>query len=352
MANYTYIGYDPSSLIFSGSTITLSGSYDPDLNRRIFDVEDDAGGNVRGGRPDAGIIFDGDRFNNEGGDDFDQTGDATSLDGSTVFASGNMYLEQSYTLTNPGGGTITVYRVEVDGTFVGHITSEPLEAGVTYSFTTSNVTPFNAPDTEDPTAIIDVPCFCAGTMIRTPTGDRPVETLQVGDLITLSSGESKPLRWIGHRLIEPSLARDQDLWPVRIKKGTFGRGLPHDDLLVSPNHRLLIASPNNELYFGEVEVLVAAKFLTDTAGVERETDLPQITYYHMLFEHHEIVVSNGMPSESLYPGDMTLRGMAADARDEILTLFPELANDALATYGPIAATTLRRYEAALVAPGY
>lgn len=354
MAQYSYIGYDTTAVVFSGGpfsgTVSLSGSYDANVNRRIFDVDDTAGGTNLGGVADDGVTFDGDRFNDENGDDPDQIGDATSLDGSTVFASGNMYLEQSYILTAPDGSTIDMYRVEVDGLFVGHIVSEPLDPAITYTWTTSNVTPTNAPDTTDLAAIIDVPCFGAGTMILTPDGERAVDNLMVGDHVTTASGEIQKIRWIGRRMILPPFATDHGLWPVRISKGALGAELPSQDLTVSPNHRMLISSPENELHFGQPDVLVAAKFLVGQDGVAQVTNLASVTYFHLLFEKHEILVSNGVPSESLYPGDMTLRGMASAAQDEIMTLFPELQTLGLDSYGPVATLALRRHEAALLAP--
>ncbi|MCK0095365.1 Hint domain-containing protein [Yoonia sp. F2084L] len=350
MAQYSYIGYDTTAVVFSGGNVSLSGTYDANVNRRVFDVNDGAGGTVLGGRTDAGVIFDGDRLDDEDGDDATQTGVATNLDGTTTFASGDMYLEESYLLTAPGGATITMYRVEVEGVFVGHIVSEPLDPGVTYTFSITNVTPFNAPDTTDPTAIVDVPCFFAGTMIMTPDGERAVDDLNVGDHVTTASGETQIIRWIGRRVILPSFATDHGLWPVRISTGALSAGLPTCDLTVSPNHRMLISSPENELHFGQPDVLVAAKFLIGQDGVEQVTDLASITYFHLLFDKHEILVSNGVPSESLYPGDMTLRGMARAAQDEIMTLFPELQTQGLDSYGPVATRTLRRHEAALLAP--
>ncbi len=116
MANYSYIGYAPNSIVFGGgSTVSLSGTYDPD-DRRVFNVADDDVGTVLNGgagRPDEGTIFDGDRYNNEGGDDATQTGDATNLDGTTTYESGNIYLEQSYTLTAAGEDDIILYRIEI-----------------------------------------------------------------------------------------------------------------------------------------------------------------------------------------------------------------------------------------------
>ncbi|WP_342070285.1 Hint domain-containing protein [Yoonia algicola] len=355
MANYSYIGYDVGSIVFlPGSQVQLNAGYNPNVDRVVFNVQDAAGGLLRDGSIDDGLDFNGDRFADELGDDFTQLGQATSLDGSTEFADGIIYLEESYTLSAPGVDDIVVYRVEIRetgntfGTHVGYITSEPLDAGVTYSFVASNVTVDNAPSSADPTALVDVPCFCAGTMIRTPTGDRTIESLEVGDEVVVASGETRTIRWIGDRIVLPPLADAKDLWPVRIPQNAFGEGLPYSDLLVSPNHRMMVAAPFNELHFGEPHVLVSAKFLIERNGIAQCTYLPQVHYYHMLFDTHQIVIANGTESESLYPGDMALNGMARETRDEILTIFPELATQEDGAYGPIAAPTIKRWEARLL----
>lgn len=327
MANYSYIGYAPTILTVSGGTATLSATYDPDLHRRVFDVNDAAGGNTLGGangRPDLGVVFDGDRYSNESGDDLTQTGSAESLDGSTTYATGNMYLEEQYTLAKPGGGTIDVYRVEVDGLLVGYITSEPLVPGTNYSYTTSNVVPLNAPDTTDPTALIDVPCFTSGTLIRTPAGDRNIDDLKVGDpVVTVDNGPQK-IRWIGKKTIATAeLRRHPNIRPILIRKGVLGAT---QDLLVSPQHGIM---------HGESH-LIRAKHLCDVPNsrVRIAHGQRHVTYIHLLFDDHQIIFSNGVPSESLYPGKQALGSFSDDAQQELFRLFPELERFAKPTFDP------------------
>lgn len=330
MANYSYIGYAPGVIsvnfsTFSTGTITLSSGYDPDTDRRIFDVEDAAGGTLVNGDPDNGTDFNGDRFNNEFGDDLTQTGEVTNLDGSVTFDSGAIYLEESYSLTNPSGGTIDVFRVEVEGNLVGYITSEPLVPGTNYSFVRSNVTPDNAPDTTDPDAIVDVPCFAAGTMILTPGGEKPIETLSVGDeVVTFDHGPQK-IRWIGARSLDVvDLAAKPKLRPIRIEAGAMGSGMPQRDLVVSPQHRMLVRSTIAIRMFNANEVLVPAHSLTEIPGISVVEDADTVTYYHMLFDQHEVVFAEGAPSESLFTGPQALKSLSRAARAEIFELFPAL----------------------------
>ncbi len=334
MANYSYIGYAPGviSVNFSGfnsGTITLNAAYDPNTDRRIFDVTDAAGGSILPSwnpTPDTGTVFNGDRYNNEFGDDLTQSGVVTNLDGSVTFDSGAIYLEESYALTDPGGGTIDVFRVEVEGNLVGYITSEPLVAGTSYSFIRSNVTPSNAPDTTDPGAIVDVPCFVTGTLISTPAGSKPIEDLSEGDLVLTADRGPQPIRWIGARRLTPAELRIRPrLRPVRIAAGALGAGLPRRNLRVSAQHRMLVRSPIAVRMFNAREVLISAGKLVGLPGITIDDAPGCVTYLHMLFDHHEIVTAEGAPSESLFTGPQALRSVGAEARAEILALFPELA---------------------------
>ncbi|WP_170557985.1 Hint domain-containing protein [Ruegeria atlantica] len=359
MANYSYIGYSPdviSVTVFGFGTVTLSPTYDPSTDRRVFNVEDEPGPPpLINGDPDNGTDFNGDRFNNEIGDDLTQQGLVTDLDGNPISGlteNGNIYLEESYALADPDGGTITVYRVEVDGVLAGYITSEPLVPGVAYDSTPSNVTPDNAPDTTDPDAIVDVPCFVQGTLIGTPSGEKAVEMLEVGDLVLTAEGQAKEIKWIGSRSVDVSRADKCYLKPVRIAKGALGQGLPASDLFVSPNHRILVSAAGLELLFEDADVLVPAKFLLDLPGVEVVSDSCRVVYYHFIFDKHEIVVSNGAYTESLFPGDIALKGMAHEAQLELAEIFPDIFESLPWGYGPTAAKVLRKHEAAMVISQY
>ena len=40
-------------------------------------------------------------------------------------------------------------------------------------------------------------CFLPGTRIATPSGERSIESLGIGDMITLADGSQKPVKWVG-----------------------------------------------------------------------------------------------------------------------------------------------------------
>ena len=181
-----------------------------------------------------------------------------------------------------------------------------------------------------------VVCFAAGTLIDTETGPRPVETLEVGDMVITRDAGQQPLRWIGQTCV-PALGKSA---PIVISKGTFGND---HDLIVSPQHAILLQDWRAELLYGSADVLVRA---VDLLGVDGVYEQPggMVTYCHILFDRHQLVRASGVWSESLYPGDMTLQTVNPAARREIEELFPNLKG-----YGPKAARCLRHFEAVCLA---
>lgn len=118
-------------------------------------------------------------------------------------------------------------------------------------------------------------------------------------------------------------------------------------MLVSPNHRVLVASELTQLYFEEREVLAAAKHMTGTDGIHA-LDVMNTTYVHFMFERHEVVLSNGAWTESFQPGDYSLKGIGNSQRNEIFELFPELATQEGRGDYTAARRMLKKHEARLL----
>ncbi len=193
-----------------------------------------------------------------------------------------------------------------------------------------------------------IPCFTPGTAIATPRGERLVEELKAGDRIITRDNGIQEIRWVGHKaLTGKDLVGTPYLRPILIKAGALGNGLPERDMMVSPNHRLLVANDRTQLYFEESEVLVAAKHLVGAEGI-MELDVMQTTYIHFMFDRHEVVLSNGAWTESFQPGDYSLKGLGNSQRNEIFELFPELATkDGVEGY-QAARKSLKKHEARLL----
>ncbi len=165
-------------------------------------------------------------------------------------------------------------------------------------------------------------CFAKGTVIDTALGPIPVECLVEGDLVRTWDHGDQPIRWIGQRRLDSlDLARTPGLAPVLIKAGALGRGLPLIDLTVSPQHRILVEGWQAELHFGEAEILVPAIALENGGSVRPLTDIAEVTYFHLLFDAHEIITANGVATESMLTGEMALSSLGEDDLDEIRLLF-------------------------------
>ena len=182
----------------------------------------------------------------------------------------------------------------------------------------------------------NVVCFVRGTRIRTDMGEIAIEDLVVGDhVMTLDHGY-QPIRWIGSaiRLAKANLA------PIEIKAGTLGNAR---DVRISPQHRILLCGWQASMLFGEVEVLAPAKSLINDSTI-RQVQGGMVEYFHILFDRHEIIYAEGMPSESFHPGEQGWTALDIASRSEILTLFPELAACGLSAYGSAVRPSLRSYE--------
>jgi len=174
-------------------------------------------------------------------------------------------------------------------------------------------------------------CFCAGTWIETLTGLKLVETLQIGDRVRTRDHGFQRLRWIGRRALSADeVAARPQLRPIRIAARALGVDVPLADLFVSPQHRLLVRSPIVQRMFDTHEVLVAAKHLIGLPGIAVSEAVTPVDYFHIAFDAHEIVFANGAEAESLHPGKEAVGALDRAAREELLTLFPDL-NNGLAT---------------------
>ena len=193
----------------------------------------------------------------------------------------------------------------------------PLETKFDQHDLVENFPPFSRPEC--------VPCFDAATLIETDRGPVRAGDLRPGDLVRTRDAGFQPVRWVGQRRLGAAdLDRAPNLRPIRIRAGALGAGTPAADLVVSPQHRVLVRSRIAQKMFGTDEILVAAKQLCQLDGIDIAHDLDAVTYVHFLFDAHQVVFSNGAETESLYTGAEALKSVGAAAREEILALFPAL----------------------------
>lgn len=176
-------------------------------------------------------------------------------------------------------------------------------------------------------SIETVPCFTPGTKLISACGAVPIETLKVGDRIYTLDGGLQPIVWIG----KITVLAEGDNAPIRIAEGALGNTRAME---VSPQHRMMLDGWQAEVICGTDEVLAPARHLLNDRNITRRTG-GTVDYIHVLFADHQIVIADGIPSESFHPGATGLQAMAEASRAEILRLFPQLEAD-LDGFGPAA----------------
>lgn len=255
--------------------------------------------------------------------------------GDTVF--GGAEGDDFDTLDLDGTGPRNVVRTNVDSDGNG------FDGFVEYLDTDGNVI-----GRSEFTNIESIVCFTPGTLIATPKGEVAVENLRVGDKVITRDNGIQEIRWMGAKEMGwHEFATNPHLRPVMVKAGSLGNGLPERDMMLSPNHRLLVANDRTALYFDEHEVLVAAKHLIGGKGIH-QVESVGTTYFHFMFDQHEVVLSNGAWTESFQPGDYTLKGLGNAQRAELMELFPELKAPAGIEAYQAARKTLKKHEARLL----
>jgi len=165
-------------------------------------------------------------------------------------------------------------------------------------------------------------CFCKDTDILTPEGYKKVETLKAGDLVLNDDGAAVPILWFGQS--DASVAdmqRDPTRRPIRIHAHSIKPGIPHADLYVSAQHRVVLESAWAELYFGEPSVMVAAKHMVGTTAEQVMPD-EDVTYYHILLEQHDVLVSNALVTESFQPSLRSFNGITPQMRESLSDAIP------------------------------
>lgn len=142
---------------------------------------------------------------------------------------------------------------------------------------------------DDPLAVSATPfCFLSGVRIATATGEVPVEDLRPGDLVISRFGGLRPVEWVSVQRFRGEFLGVANA-PVRIKAGALGDNQPARDLLVSPEHSVLIG-----------DVLVMAKLLVNDVTIVQEAMAGEIAYHHVDLGAHDVILADGAWAESYY----------------------------------------------------
>jgi hypothetical protein len=132
-----------------------------------------------------------------------------------------------------------------------------------------------------------VVCFASGTRIETPDGEVAVEDLREGQRVVSALGGTVPVIWLGHFRADSRLhPRPQEVWPVRISAGAFGRALPRRDLTLSPDHSVFVDG-----------TLIPVRYLVNGTTI-RQQGVDAITYWHVELPAHGVLLAEGLACES------------------------------------------------------
>jgi hypothetical protein len=166
-------------------------------------------------------------------------------------------------------------------------------------------------------------CFTPGTLLSTPQGAVPVESLREGDLVNTRDGGAQEILWIGNRRLSGAQMHAMpELRPIRIRAAALSSDRPDADLVVSPRHRILLKGRVADALFGTPEVLVAAEDLTNDRTILRDHALRDVTYIHLLLPRHHILWANGVESESFHPASTDLRTVDAHQFERLTRIVP------------------------------
>ncbi|EHD14282.1 hypothetical protein CIN_02140 [Commensalibacter intestini A911] len=137
-----------------------------------------------------------------------------------------------------------------------------------------------------------VGCFLAGTLINTVNGLVAVENINVGDqIIAVVDGkeEIRSVIWVGQNTVavNTDASKDEANYPIRILKNAISDGVPFKDLLVTPEHCIVLDGQ-----------FIPARMLVNNGSIFYDTSITEYTYYHIETEQHSIITADGVLTES------------------------------------------------------
>jgi len=235
----------------------------------------------------------------------DATGPQLDVSGIPFFIgdSTNFQVFETYS-GDVGGVPVTFTLVQWQFTPYMILTEGSVNVGETIENTNNSIIPAPPDPLED---LPDYVCFADGTLIDTPNGPKPVEALEVGDLVLTASGLPKPITWIGRRRLDSdALTQKPHLRPIEFEADALGPGRPSKTVRLSPQHRVAVTSEMCQVYFGNADVFASAKSLVENKKITIDEDIRTVTYHHILLDQHDLISSSDLWVETLFLGDATV----------------------------------------------
>lgn len=225
-------------------------------------------------------------------------GSVTVAAGSSVGSPGQQVVSLArHQLMGERGGTVEVLVLDIEGARLA-LPLGPLSASDEYSLLSSEAVAGEL-------GSVSSVSFARGTRITTASGLQvPVEDLVEGDRILTRDHGIQAVRWAGQQTVRAEGSNA----PVLIQQGALNNA---DDLVLSPDHRLFIYQRRDAIGAGQAEVLVRARHLVNGDTIYRAAD-GHVDYFHLLFDAHEIIYAEGIPTESLLVSADVLAGLDED----------------------------------------
>ncbi len=222
------------------------------------------------------------------------------------------------------GPSETITGIAVGGTVELQGIVESLQSVNNGLMTLSGGTTLNVPGvsilkvTNDGANTFITACFASGTEVTTARGQVAVEALRVGDRVITATGRLAPVTWIGHRRTDlrrhPS---PHDVLPVRVKAGALAEKVPVRDLILSPDHAVLVGRH-----------LVPIRHLVNGRSIVQESR-ESVTYWHVELDRHDLILAEDMACETYldtgnrhaFEGEAAMQLHPAFGRDQALAVW-------------------------------
>lgn len=175
-----------------------------------------------------------------------------------------------------------------------------------------------------------------GTQVRTPCGPRRIENVRPGDLIVTRTNGLQAVRMVWRRsLSQDRMRANPERAPVRLKPRAVGPMMPQQDLVLAPEHPILIPGYRLSGVADTAGGLMAAGALagtSDAAYVDRSMERARL--FTLVFDTPQVFVANGLPVASVELSVEVMERLDDDLRQLVLQKFPQLGREP-AAYPPV-----------------
>jgi len=193
--------------------------------------------------------------------------------------------------------------------------------------------------------------FSRGTLILTDQGPASIEDLRPGHSVQTRDNGPQVIRWIGScSFPEQNRTDADDTQAIRIKSDALGELRPLQDLVVSARFRMLTNHPSCAALFGSPETLAPAIDLLDGETILPAQPSPQLEFYNLMLDNHQIITANGLETESYHPGNFGVSVMSLELQSHLRQLFVHLDHD-LGGFGRSVRPILKGFEAEILRVG-